>query len=52
MSPLDLINEFNQIRDMAELKAYSKISQERPLSTEELAKMKKLATKIMGDIPL
>lgn len=42
----DAIKEFEWTRNMAEAKAYMKLSQERPLTTEELAKYKAVCGKL------
>lgn len=38
----ELLNEFEGMRDMAELKALSKLSQERPLDDNEFRRIKSL----------
>jgi hypothetical protein len=40
------IEEFEYMRNMAEIKALSKISLERPLSKEEFKRMMELKTKL------
>ena len=40
------ISEFEEMRDFAELRAISKVSQERPLTDREFARMKELKSKV------
>ena len=42
------INDFEAMRDLAELKALRNVSFERILTDEELNKMRKLAGKVLG----
>ena len=42
----ELIKEFEYMRNMAEIKALSKISLERPLTKDEFKRMMELKTKL------
>jgi len=42
----DTINEFEEMRDTAEIKALSKVSLERPLSDDEYKRMMELGEKL------
>lgn len=42
----DVIKEFEQTKDFAELKALSKVSLERPLTDEEFKRMMELKDKL------
>ena len=45
-----LIKEFEEMKELAELKALSNLSLERPLNDEQYKRMKSLFTKYYGEI--
>jgi len=47
---LELINQFEFIRDEAELKALSELLQQRPLSDSEYKRMMELGKKVLGGL--
>lgn len=46
MNPQQAIKEFESMRNLAELKALSNVSLERPLSDDEYSKMMELKEKV------
>lgn len=49
MNPKQVINEFERMKDLAEIKALSKFSLENPLNDEQFKRMMELKEKLFGE---